>query len=217
MTITIIIFESTVGISLGCNKFRCRRNLFMRHSEICNRRINCSFGLAEIRGSEHSAYSHRAFKKPQPFHSHLLYTSRVIETPRHAVRALFNRAANREKFDIREHATPFFPFFTSCADDETHRGIYNRPVSCPVCVLALNITSISRTDRRLTLESLFHIPEPFAHSATRSCVRLWGKCDKGANKCAAGRTREDEIGTDFLVKDPSVERAAESPAIKLTR
>lgn len=56
-----------------------------------------------------------------------------------------------------------------------NRGKHNRPVSCPVLAL---ITSISRTDRRLTLDRLFHILEPFAHSVP--LVRE--KCDERRNK-----------------------------------
>lgn len=63
-------------------------------------------------------------------------------------------------------------------NQKRHHGKHNRPVSCPVLAL---ITSISRTDRRLTLERLFHILEPC--SPTRIRTRSQGKCDKGTNKC----------------------------------
>lgn len=56
------------------------------------------------------------------------------------------------------------------------RGKHNRPVvSRPVLAL---ITSISRTDRRLTLDRLFHILVPFAHSVSL----VSEKCDKRRNK-----------------------------------
>lgn len=64
-----------------------------------------------------------------------------------------------------------------------HQGKYNRPVSRPVLAL---ITSISRADRRLNLERLFHILGLFAHSRTLAFSLSGKKCDKETNKCAVG-------------------------------
>lgn len=77
-----------------------------------------------------------------------------------------------------------------------HRGKYNGPVSCPVLAL---IISISRTDRRLSLERLFHITRAVRpHSDPRSRSR--GKtCDKGTNKRIASDASKREISNDFLV------------------
>lgn len=87
--------------------------------------------------------------------------------------------------------------FFQISVDET-RGKYNRPVSCPVLAL---ITSISRADRRLSLERLFHILEPFAHSRTLALSLSGENVIKGHTSA-----RKDEIGNDFLVGFSSFSR-----------
>lgn len=72
-----------------------------------------------------------------------------------------------------------------------HRGKYNRPVSCPVLAL---ITSISRTDRQLSLERLFHILKPFAYTRARALGRK-----RVIKEQTSAPHRMHEIGNDFLV------------------